>query len=1017
MRGLLGFLEKDLIYKASKNIDLDNIPPGAKGTYGVLIDGNTYPFKLLITETAKLAGVQLTSADFQSSESLRDRFENEFEYPIKTMNQKDPVLDLIARYKANLKKEGLQDEVYKWELLGQYGGRFNTDAEDFIKEVNEVHLGNVIYHMAVAVMKLIVEEKEDSYKECFQKLYDETIPLEKRINDFHEETLSLYKEVNPNTKTSHHHDERTIATLLTFKYPNKYTLYKNSFYKKYCQLIGVKSETKKNKKYPHYLELIDELIQNYIQQDQELLDILQSSLPASAFDDLNHKILAQDILYTTLDKDSSKPPRYWRVGTKDGDISYWPDMKEDGKVCIGWPNIGDLNSHEISSKKELIKLLTDNGHYLDDKINASKKAGEILNFYSEMNVGDIVLAQSGYDILGIGIVEGDYEYNPKHPFPHQKPVQWKAFSPAFKNAEGNLTTVKEIKKQHTIDQINKAMKEQSSHKSQARKMDFEKNQILFGPPGTGKTYNTINKALEILGIDITEMSRNEITNEFRSRIKQGKIVFTTFHQSMSYEEFIEGIKPIEPEKEGDNIIYKVEPGLFKKLCIEASFDFARRDSKSSETAEVLSFSTVYDKFIDEVEEEMLKGKPYNLQTKSGGSVIIESITSQRNIQIKHQNGARSYTVSKSRLTKLNSEIDNLDKVNNINDEFREIIGGSNSSAYWSVLNAINKFKSKAGHTPTTQNLSFEDKVDVVDKMTHEDYQSNEANNYVLIIDEINRGNVSQIFGELITLLEKDKRLGKEEALKTKLPYSKESFGIPPNLYVIGTMNTADRSVEALDTALRRRFSFTEMPPQPELINPKEMILRLWNKEEYSDVLNWDDAEFRKEADELYELLGIDPVFERDFHSEINENEELEAWTKEDLKDLNEELFIGVNLEDILRTINNRIEVLLDKDHLIGHSFFMKVGNIEDLKVAFSKEIIPLLQEYFFGDYGKISLVLGEGFCKGIKVSETNNKGLFAKVSSGYDDSVYSDKIIHTISKPVEMKNEEFINAIQMLLNQ
>lgn len=557
----------------------------------------------------------------------------------------------------------------------------------------------------------------------------------------------------------------------------------------------------------------------------------------------------------------------------------------------------------------------------------------------------------------------------------------------------------------------------SVESKESKESNIPLNQILFGPPGTGKTYNTINKALEILAIDISEMSRNEITNEFRVKIKQDQIVFTTFHQSMSYEEFIEGIKPIEPEKEGDNIIYRVEPGLFKKLCIEASFDFARRSSKSSETAEVLSFSAIYDKFIDVVEEEMLKGKPYNLQTKSGGAVIIESITAQRNIQIKHQNGTRSYTVSKSRLTKLNSEIVNLDEVNNINDEFREIIGGSNSSAYWSVLNAINKFKSKAGHTPATQNLSFEDKVDVVDKMTHEDYQSNEANNYVLIIDEINRGNVSQIFGELITLLEKDKRLGKGEALKTKLPYSKESFGIPPNLYVIGTMNTADRSVEALDTALRRRFSFTEMPPQPELINPKEMILRLWNKEEYSDVLNWDDAEFRKEADELYELLGIDPVFERDFHSEIDENEELEAWTKEDLKDLNEELFIGVNLEDILRTINNRIEVLLDKDHLIGHSFFMKVGNIEDLKAAFSKEILPLLQEYFFGDYGKISLVLGEGFCKGTNVSDTNHKGLFAKVSSGYDDSIYSEKIIHTIFDPQEMTNEDFLNAIQMLLNQ
>ncbi len=519
-------------------------------------------------------------------------------------------------------------------------------------------------------------------------------------------------------------------------------------------------------------------------------------------------------------------------------------------------------------------------------------------------------------------------------------------------------------------------KEADNQEPDKKLPSYPLNQILFGPPGTGKTYNTINKALEIIGIDISEMSRSEITNEFKAKIKRGQIVFTTFHQSMSYEEFIEGIKPIEPEKEGDNIIYRVEPGLFKKLCIEASFDFARGNSKSSETAEALSFSAIYDKFIDVVEEETLKGKPYNLKTKSGSSVIIEAITAHRNIQIKHQNGARSYTVSKSRLTKLNSEIDNLDKVNNINDEFREIIGGSNSSAYWSVLNAINKFKSKAGNTPAPQNLSFEDKVDVVDKMSHEDYQSNDANNYVLIIDEINRGNVSQIFGELITLLEKDKRLGKDEALKTKLPYSKESFGIPPNLYVIGTMNTADRSVEALDTALRRRFSFTEMPPQPNLLSPKEMIVRLWNKNEYSQA-EWDNKPFRQDADALYDLLGIDAEFEKYFH--VAEKDLPYKWTIEHLKTIKESDFDGVNLESLLRIVNKRIERLLDRDHLIGHSYFISINSWSDLMDSFYSNVIPLLQEYFYGDYAKIGAVLGDGF---IHAEEQSDETPFA---SGYED--------------------------------
>ncbi len=180
--------------------------------------------------------------------------------------------------------------------------------------------------------------------------------------------------------------------------------------------------------------------------------------------------------------------------------------------------------------------------------------------------------------------------------------------------------------------------------------------------------------------------------------------------------------------------------------------------------------------------------------------------------------------------------------------------------------------------------------------------------YVLIIDEINRGNVSSIFGELITLIEKDKRIGEEEALEVTLPYSKEKFGVPQNLYIIGTMNTADRSVEALDSGLRRRFSFEEMPP-------------------------------------VYDLEGLNYDF------------------------------AGIKASDLLKTINKRIEKLLDKDHQIGHSYLLKkIGEDAEQKLlaAFYKNIIPLLQEYFFGDYSKIGLVLGKGFIRRKDWDNTND---------------------------------------------
>jgi 5-methylcytosine-specific restriction protein B len=166
--------------------------------------------------------------------------------------------------------------------------------------------------------------------------------------------------------------------------------------------------------------------------------------------------------------------------------------------------------------------------------------------------------------------------------------------------------------------------------------------------------------------------------------------------------------------------------------------------------------------------------------------------------------------------------------------------------------------------------------------------------HVIFLDEINRCNVSSIFGELITLIEDDKRLGKEnEIADITLPYSQDEFGVPANLFIIGTMNTADRSVEALDAALRRRFCFEEMPP-------------------------------------LYDLDGLK-----------NDIFEYKAF-------------------EILKTINSRIEKLIDKDHTIGHSYLLNKDE-NSVVDSFYKNIIPLLQEYFFGDYGKLGLVLGKGF--------------------------------------------------------
>lgn len=456
---------------------------------------------------------------------------------------------------------------------------------------------------------------------------------------------------------------------------------------------------------------------------------------------------------------------------------------------------------------------------------------------------------------------------------------------------------------------------------------FPLNQILYGPPGTGKTYHTINKALEIINekdeIKLDWENREKVKAQFDKRVKEGRIVFTTFHQSMSYEDFIEGIKPIEPQNEGENMTYKVVDGIFKRLSIDASFAIAQQ-KKSENIVEIIDFSTQYEDYIGKIDERLLQGEKIKIKTKSNAVIFIDSISPNRNITVRHVEGTRTYIVSKDRLTKIHQAFSQLDDVNNIDAQFRGVIGGSNASAYWAILNDIRNTPFDAKKSESFKVYTQDEKKEVVASMSKSDFEYKNVEKpppFVLIIDEINRGNVSQIFGELITLIEEDKRLGKDEALTVTLPYSKEKFGVPSNVYIIGTMNTADRSVEALDTALRRRFSFVEMPPQYDL--PK---------------LNY--------------------------------------------------VIAGHRAGDILETINIRIEKLLNKDNLIGHSYFFKKNSekhLEEIEFSFYKNIIPLLQEYFFGDYGKIGLVLGNGFIRKKEWDKEANRFAEFDESSDFED--------------------------------
>lgn len=786
-------ITKEHIVGAIARINREKIELKPSTRWDVIINGKAYPPKEVMRYAHReMSGEALW--EYSGGESTNKWLKQLGFVIVDKWNKNDPILALIERYKADLNKYKLKNELYKWRLVKTFNGKPNVSAPNFTEELTSINWGNLIYPAGISVITDIAKEKPEELRGAFKNLFDESVDLRERIKIFNEETLKFYRDIFPDSSYSHHQDERTIATYLAYHNSLKYPFYKDSCYQKYCKLIGVKP-AKRGDKYIHYLSLLDEFITNYILEDSELLDLKSELLTEDCFDDSNHKIFAQDILYFHSNLDEQK----------------------------------GLNKTE-------------------------------------------------------------------------------------------------------------------------QKMANELNQILFGPPGTGKTYNTINKALELCGEDLTGLKRQDIKERFEQKVNEGKIVFTTFHQSMTYEDFVESIKPIEPEKEGDPIIYRVEEGIFRRLCIEAAFSLAKEE-ESETTETVLDFSFAFDEFVQEIEKRLTSEQQVELVTKNGGMVIVDGISPQGSILIKHPGKNNIYPVTKQRLSKLHVSFPDLSEIHNIDQQFRSVIGGSNSTANWSVLNAIrNNNLTPSYSNENTRKYTWEEKKEVVQTLKNEDYKNKKGEPFVLIIDEINRGNISQIFGELITLIEEDKRLGNAEALQVQLPYSKDSFGVPPNVYIIGTMNTADRSVEALDTALRRRFSFIEISPNCDLIKTES-----------------------KAKDGL-----------------IN----------------------GIDLSNLLEIMNKRVERLLDKDHMIGHSYLLTISTLDDLKAAFQNKIIPLLQEYFYGDYGKIGLVIGSDF---FEIKENQVEEEFFAPFDDYEISALLEKRIYHIRNVIAMEDENFITAIDSLL--
>lgn len=448
------------------------------------------------------------------------------------------------------------------------------------------------------------------------------------------------------------------------------------------------------------------------------------------------------------------------------------------------------------------------------------------------------------------------------------------------------------------------------------------NLIFYGPPGTGKTHRTAEEVVRLLDPTFLQSLTGVPPRERYGRLKERyeqlrqdkRVGFVTFHQSFSYEDFVEGIRARTVDGQ---IQYTEEKGVFAALA-----DRALQNLTGEEDLGLRPEARVWKISLEgtgpsKTREYCLKHGEIRVGWPEVGSFVAEERTAEEEeayLQLKsnNQNSIEYFAegmqvgdvvvcmASKTTVQAvgvITGPYQHEDAApEGVDPDYRNV----RKVRWWvkGVQLDITDLNGQAALSQVTlyslKNVQVPALVEHLRTLGYLKLQQGEPLQYALVIDEINRGNISRVFGELITLLEPSKRYGSPEAQTVTLPYSKGDFVVPPNLHVIGTMNTADKSLTRLDIALRRRFTFIEVPPEPELLR-------------------------------TIRVKGVD-----------------------------------INLKRFLFAINKRIELLFDRDHTLGHAYLMHLGEdstIEDLAETMQNRILPLLQEYFFDNWGNIRRVL------------------------------------------------------------
>lgn len=739
---------------------------------------------------------------------------NDFNEQFSSNDSEEQLLESLILQYASFKNSAEYDEQYKWDYASKHKNEFDN-LDDFENKING--LGNYNFRpyflQRTGQNHLMEPYNIETFKSSLKILLDESVDLEQRINKFLENLRNLLKNDEHWNNKDMMPDETDASYFLFTNDYTKYLLFNpKTAFNNFAKRFNLSDLLDKNDRVKRYIKIQDYCNNILLPKMNRILNKTHTLLDAQDF------------------------------------IRY----------------VDNINSVE-NLRTELLEYYTDLNFIIDDTPN------DYTAIKSEKNIAEVHRVNSKNTKFRVIV---NYDKLPENMRDNCKRVPdsygWTLNGECWVTSRNSLDDV--IRK---IDSTlgNFVENNYENHK-EIDKMNIPLNQILYGPPGTGKTYNTVIKAMEIINPNCLEYDEKgkvsnyfDVKKEFDKAKDNHQIEFVTFHQSYSYEEFVEGIKPdlAAWDESVDKLTYKGANGIFKEIC------------KSATKKITDNFEDVYNNFINEV-SKVDEDDFYKLYTLKNHKIFGLQVNSNNNLNI--------YMT------------DNFNKQGVITKEnLKKHFENMRVARDW-----INYYDAIIEHLKSNYNLVSENTV---------------LKPHVLIIDEINRGNISKIFGELITLIEDDKR----ENLSVKLPYSQESFTVPKNLYILGTMNTSDRSIASIDIALRRRFKFKEMMPKADLV-----------------------ADF------------------------------------------------NCNFHEYFAVMNERISVLLDRDHQIGHSYFIKNTHqndgIDELKDIWFDSILPLLNEYFYSDWEKLQALLGSAKVDNTSFIKKIEKITFANSYTCEDDENY-----------------------------